>query len=190
MTDDYHEFGIEVDYSKSVLEVMVAAPNYHVQRNRTLDFACRQHLDISQILDEPQSNRRAAPTCLPHWWSNREQSGFEIGYDFADMMHTKCSPNSVPFATMQLKLKDPKLDVIQKCLDFDSDLETTTIRNLRTSSLRAHIQDAAGPGFKGLPQRSLRCTQQRLLRQTTSRAPRSREHSTRSPRSINNRTTR
>lgn len=148
LAEDYEDGGIVVDYSKSEVEVMADAIEYHMRRNQTLEFLNDAFLESKNTLSFFQREQRQIPTWLPRLWLGIEEFGNSVSFTQDREMHTKSSSCFVQ--GNQLQVRGFKVDQIKQRLTSVTHFRYIRLKDFCDSPFGIYLQDYTGVSVKAL----------------------------------------
>jgi hypothetical protein len=152
LAKDYVDGGIEVDYAKTSLEVMMDAAAYHVRSHHDLRFLYRTRLVAKNNTNEEEYEHLPYPTWLPQSWLGHK--------DISDMYTGRLQRTSMPpsctisTTNRRLRVRGLRVDHLKSFLKDLASLETP--RQFWNSLLGSYLLDSAGTGMENLSYEALR----------------------------------
>jgi hypothetical protein len=152
LAKDYVDGSIEVDYSKTRLEVMMDAAAYHVRLHHDLRFLHQTCLVAKKNTNDDEYEHLPHPTWLPQSWSGHET----ILHTYTRLLQRTSTPPSCTISTTnrQLRVRGMRVDHLKSC--FIDLLHLKTPRQFWSSMMGSYLLDSAGTGMEYLPDEAFR----------------------------------
>jgi hypothetical protein len=138
LANDYKQGAIIVDYSKSVIDVLVDAAAYIVQSECNLSFLKDAFLNARGDSSAVQEISERRPTWFPPAWFGEKPHGF-FDEDYDITFETECAYDSVLKAHRRLRIRGLRVDRVGTCLTVDLDTTQFTARQLWDSRLGSYL---------------------------------------------------
>jgi hypothetical protein len=138
LANDYKEGAIVVDYSKSVIDVLIDAAAYIVQSNCDLSFLKHAFLNARGDSSAVHEISERRPTWFPPAWFGEKPHGF-FDEDYDITFETECAYDSVSKAHRRLRIRGLRVDRVGTCLTADLDTTQFTARQLWESRLGSYL---------------------------------------------------
>jgi hypothetical protein len=149
---DYKDGSIEVDYAKTIVEVMLDAAAYHVRCHRDLRFLYSTRLRGSNNGNENRDEPLLKPTWLPQSWLGDDDASTLF---MSDVQRTSTPPScTISTTNRRLRVRGMRVDHLQSWLEG---LERNkTPRQFWNSSIGSYLLNSAGPKMEHLPHEAFR----------------------------------
>jgi hypothetical protein len=149
---DYEDGSIEVDYAKTIVEVMLDAAAYHVRCHRDLRFLYLSYLRGRDNGDDNRDEFLPKPTWLPQRWLGDDDVSTLL---MRDVQRTSTPPCcTVSTTNRRLRVRGMRFDHMQSCLKGLEHNETP--RQFWNSLIGSYLLDSAGTGMENLPYEAFR----------------------------------
>lgn len=137
MANDYEEGAIRVNYSKSRLEVMLDAAEYHVRRNKDVQFL--YFVQMTTDLDRPYN--RMFPTWIPpSWLLGKIPVSVFLSSHEKFLWGSRQPSASICMNSGRLNLFGLRIDYISQCLTPDWNYAKVTVGHFWESPFGAVLQ--------------------------------------------------
>ncbi|KAF1850710.1 uncharacterized protein K460DRAFT_271573 [Cucurbitaria berberidis CBS 394.84] len=149
LAEDYEEGGIEVDYAKNEVDVMIEAVAYHVARAQDIDFLDDCALGVDKCSVHDGGTCLDVPSWLPRVWL-----GCDTGHSLSSEkgpMQTRCLPNSILTTERRLRVRGLRFNTVRRCLNRGIDSPETTIEEFWISSFGIYLRVFGGYKVQSLP---------------------------------------
>jgi hypothetical protein len=152
LAKDYVDGSIEVDYTKTSLEVMMDAAAYHVRSHHDLRFLYRTCLVAKNNTNDEEYEHLPRPTWLPQSWLGHENM---LHMYTTRLQRTSTLPScTISTTNRRLRMRGLRVDHLKSCFIDLASIETP--RQFWNSMMGSYLLDSAGTGMENLPDEAFR----------------------------------
>ncbi|KAH7071890.1 heterokaryon incompatibility protein-domain-containing protein [Paraphoma chrysanthemicola] len=156
LANDYEEGSINVDYSKSSVQIMLEAASYHVNRNGDLGEYFLHITNWQEELDPDERvlEQEVIPTWNPRIWFGLDADKFNAvrRYQYDDPSRTRCPPFSVDTSARHLTVRGVRVEFVGRVLRHRSWLAGATVGQFWSSDFGKFLVSDSNAGWQHLSQ--------------------------------------
>lgn len=132
---DYEDGSIKVDYTISRTAVMVSALEYHMRRNKNINFLLKTCLDRRVPPTDDKGDSFDVPTWVPKYWITGQNRYSLIKIYRTNMLVTDCDPPSISVDQKRLQIQGRRIELVTETFSYSEQMDEIDLKQFWQSGL-------------------------------------------------------